>query len=38
MIEAALDEAIKRMRVDIKDWRQEGNRVIVTVTSDQADR
>src|SRR5580765_5219275 len=25
MIETALDDAIKRMRVDIKDWRQEGN-------------
>jgi oligopeptide transport system permease protein len=33
MIETALGEAVKRMRVDIKDWRQEGNRVFVTVTS-----
>jgi oligopeptide transport system permease protein len=33
MIETALGEAVKRMRVDIKDWRQEGSRVFVTVTS-----
>lgn len=33
MIEGALDEAIRRMRVDIKDWRQEGSRVFVTVRS-----
>ena len=33
MIETALNEAIKRMRVDIKEWKQEGNRVFVTVTS-----
>jgi oligopeptide transport system permease protein len=33
MIETALGEAVKRMRVDIKDWRQEGDRVFVTVTS-----
>ncbi|TIU27048.1 MAG: ABC transporter permease, partial [Mesorhizobium sp.] len=33
MIETALNEAIKRMRVDIKEWRQEGNRIFVTVTS-----
>jgi oligopeptide transport system permease protein len=33
MIETALDDAIKRMRVDIKEWKQDGNRVTVTVTS-----
>ena len=33
MIETALDDAIKRMRVDIKEWQQDGERVIVTVTS-----
>jgi oligopeptide transport system permease protein len=33
MIETALDETLKRMRVDKKDWRQEGDRVFVTVTS-----
>ncbi|TIN31581.1 MAG: ABC transporter permease subunit [Mesorhizobium sp.] len=33
MIETALTEAIKRMRVDIKEWRQEGNQVFVTVKS-----
>ncbi len=33
MIETALDEAIKRMRVDIKEWKQDGDRVTVTVTS-----
>ncbi|MER9650599.1 ABC transporter permease subunit [Mesorhizobium sp. M0199] len=33
MIEGALDEAIRRMRVDIKEWRQEGSRVFVTVRS-----
>ena len=33
MIETALDEVIKRMRVDLKEWRQEGDEVFVTVTS-----
>jgi len=33
MIETALRDAIKRMRVDIKEWKQEGDRVTVTVTS-----
>ena len=33
MIETALTEAIKRMRVDIKEWHQEGNQVFVTVKS-----
>ncbi|WP_192384876.1 ABC transporter permease [Mesorhizobium silamurunense] len=33
MIQGALTDAIKRMRVDIKEWHQDGGRVIVTVTS-----
>ncbi len=33
MIETALNDAIKRMRVDIKEWKLEGSRVTVTVTS-----
>ncbi|MGX8009094.1 ABC transporter permease [Mesorhizobium sp. ORM8.1] len=33
MIQGALTDAVKRMRVDIKEWHQDGNRVIVTVTS-----
>ncbi|RVD57231.1 ABC transporter permease subunit [Mesorhizobium sp. M2D.F.Ca.ET.185.01.1.1] len=33
MIQGALTDAIKRMRADIKEWHQDGNRVIVTVTS-----
>ncbi|TIT59121.1 MAG: ABC transporter permease, partial [Mesorhizobium sp.] len=33
MIETALAEAIKRMRVDIKEWHQEGSQVFVTVKS-----
>jgi len=33
MIQGALADAIKRMRVDIKEWHQDGNRVVVTVTS-----
>ncbi|TIW00153.1 MAG: ABC transporter permease subunit [Mesorhizobium sp.] len=33
MIQTALTDAIKRMRVDIKEWHQDGSRVIVTVTS-----
>jgi oligopeptide transport system permease protein len=33
MIQGALGDAIKRMRADIKEWHQDGNRIIVTVTS-----
>ena len=33
MIETALDDAIKRMRVNIKEWKLDGSRVTVTVTS-----
>lgn len=33
MVQGALTDAIKRMRVDIKEWHQDGSRVIVTVTS-----
>ena len=33
MIETSLADAVKRMRVDIKEWRQEGDRVFVTVKS-----
>ncbi|BCM18271.1 ABC transporter permease [Mesorhizobium sp. J8] len=33
MIQGALSDAIKRMRADIKEWHQDGNRIIVTVTS-----
>ncbi len=33
MIETSLSDAVKRMRVDVKEWRQEGERVFVTVTS-----
>ena len=33
MIEIALVDAVQRMRVDVKDWGQEGERVFVTVTS-----
>ncbi|RTM02158.1 MAG: ABC transporter permease subunit [Hyphomicrobiales bacterium] len=33
MIQTALTDATKRMRVDVKEWHQEGNRVTVTVTS-----
>ena len=33
MVQGALTDAIKRMRVDIKEWHQDGNRVIVTLTS-----
>ncbi len=35
MIEGSLDEVLKRMRVEKKEWRQEGERVFVTVTSDK---
>ncbi|MET3591259.1 oligopeptide transport system permease protein [Mesorhizobium shonense] len=33
MVQTALTDAIRRMRVDIKEWHQDGSRVIVTVTS-----
>jgi oligopeptide transport system permease protein len=33
MIETALGNAVRRMRADVKDWRQENERVFVTVTS-----
>ncbi len=33
MIETALAEAVKRMRVDVKEWRQEGDRIFVTLIS-----
>jgi len=33
MIETSLDEVLKRMRLDKKEWRQEGGRIYVTVTS-----
>ncbi|TIO36423.1 MAG: ABC transporter permease, partial [Mesorhizobium sp.] len=29
MIQGALSDAIKRMRVDIKEWHQDGSRVVV---------
>ncbi len=33
MVETALSDAVRRMRADIKEWRQEGEQVFVTVTS-----
>ncbi|MDQ6435910.1 ABC transporter permease subunit [Mesorhizobium sp. LHD-90] len=33
MIETALADVMKRMRVDLKEWHQEGERIFVTVTS-----
>ena len=33
MIETAMNDAVRRMRVDVKEWRQEGERVFITVTS-----
>jgi oligopeptide transport system permease protein len=33
MIETALNDAIRRMRADVKEWRQEDERIFVTVTS-----
>lgn len=33
MIETALNDVVKRMRAEIKEWKQDGDRVIVTVTS-----
>lgn len=32
-IEVALKEALRRARLDIRDWQQDGSRIIVTVTS-----
>jgi len=33
MIETALGDAVRRMRADVKDWRQEDDRIFVTLTS-----
>jgi oligopeptide transport system permease protein len=33
MIETALGDAVRRMRAEVKDWRQEDERVFVTLTS-----
>jgi oligopeptide transport system permease protein len=33
MIETALGDAVRRMRAEVRDWRQEDERVFVTVTS-----
>ena len=33
MIETSLGDAVRRMRVDIEEWHQEGDRIFVTVTS-----
>ncbi|GAA4108458.1 ABC transporter permease [Aminobacter aganoensis] len=33
MIETAMNDAVRRMRVDVKEWRQEDERVFITVTS-----
>jgi oligopeptide transport system permease protein len=33
LIEAPLQDAVKRMRLDLKEWHQDGNRVLLTVTS-----
>ncbi|MBS3648202.1 ABC transporter permease subunit [Pseudaminobacter sp. 19-2017] len=33
MIETALGDVLKRMRVDVKEWRQESDRIFVTITS-----
>jgi oligopeptide transport system permease protein len=33
MIETALNEAVKRMRLDVAEWGQEGERIYVTLTS-----
>lgn len=32
-IETSLTDVVKRMRLDLKEWRQEGERVFITVTS-----
>jgi oligopeptide transport system permease protein len=33
MIETAMGDVLKRMRVDLKEWKQEGERVFMTVTA-----
>ena len=33
MIESALTEVVKRMRVDMQEWHQDGDRIFVTLTS-----
>ena len=33
MIEGALTEVVKRMRVDMEEWHQDGNRIFMTLTS-----
>jgi oligopeptide transport system permease protein len=33
MVETALTEAVKRMRLDVAEWHQEGDRIYVTLTS-----
>ncbi len=33
MIETALTDVVKRMRVDLKEWKQEGERVFITLAS-----
>ena len=38
MIETSLGDAVKRMRVDIEEWRQEGERIFVTVDVGQEGR
>ncbi|QPC87069.1 ABC transporter permease subunit [Mesorhizobium sp. NBSH29] len=35
MIETALNDAVKRMRVDIKEWHQEGDDIFVTLSSEK---
>jgi oligopeptide transport system permease protein len=33
MIQGALTEVVKRMRVDLQEWHQDGNRIFMTLTS-----
>ncbi len=33
MVQGALDDVLKRMRVDLKDWKLEDSRAVVTVTA-----
>jgi oligopeptide transport system permease protein len=33
MIEGAVTEVVKRMRVDLEEWHQDGNRIFMTLTS-----
>ena len=35
MIEGALTEVVKRMRVDMEEWHQDGDRIFVTLTSEK---